>query len=289
MTPQLGFWDVARRPQWIWTLVACVAVAGIFGVLANWQTARAIEQGQGDDRDTETPVTLESVHEPGAILTTEAGGRIVTVTAALQPDDFLVLEGRQQEGEHGCWIAGRAIVTEGTYTGASLAIAAEFLPDCVGVDAEIAALEDAAGEPTELVGRYMPSEAPQQVDFEEGQMSMSIAWLINVWQDYEPPVFSGYLILHDPANPGQSLSIHSVPPWQQTQMNWLNVFYAIEWVAFAGFAIYLWFRLVQDARERELDPDDDDDFDFDDDDGPDLPDAPAEAAEAAEPGIRADR
>ncbi|KZX22122.1 hypothetical protein [Rathayibacter tanaceti] len=34
-------------------------------------------------------------------------------------------------------------------------------------------------------------------------------------------------------------------------LNWLNVFYAIEWVVFAGFALYLWFRLVRDAWERE--------------------------------------
>jgi hypothetical protein len=34
-------------------------------------------------------------------------------------------------------------------------------------------------------------------------------------------------------------------------LNWLNVFYAIEWALFAGFAIYLWYRLVKDAFERE--------------------------------------
>ena len=36
-------------------------------------------------------------------------------------------------------------------------------------------------------------------------------------------------------------------------MNWLNVFYALEWVVFAGFAVFLWFRLVKDAVEREKD------------------------------------
>ncbi len=33
-------------------------------------------------------------------------------------------------------------------------------------------------------------------------------------------------------------------------LNLLNVFYAVEWVLFAGFAIYLWYRLVRDAVER---------------------------------------
>jgi surfeit locus 1 family protein len=30
------------------------------------------------------------------------------------------------------------------------------------------------------------------------------------------------------------------------------VFYAIEWVVFAGFAVYLWYRLVKDQYEREM-------------------------------------
>ncbi|WP_054821545.1 hypothetical protein [Arthrobacter sp. JCM 19049] len=36
-------------------------------------------------------------------------------------------------------------------------------------------------------------------------------------------------------------------------MNWLNVFYGIEWVVFAGFAFFLWYRLVRDDYQRELD------------------------------------
>jgi hypothetical protein len=32
------------------------------------------------------------------------------------------------------------------------------------------------------------------------------------------------------------------------------VFYALEWAIFAGFAIYLWYRLVRDVVEREAEP-----------------------------------
>ena len=101
MTTAPTFWQVAKRPQWIGILAACLAVAAIFGILANWQTARAVEGGQGDDRDTETPVALDSVAVPGEPLTSEAGGRIVTVTATVQPDDFIVLNGRQAGGGRG--------------------------------------------------------------------------------------------------------------------------------------------------------------------------------------------
>ena len=41
------------------------------------------------------------------------------------------------------------------------------------------------------------------------------------------------------------------PPSQEVSLNLLNIFYAIEWVIFAGFAIYLWYRLVRDVVEKE--------------------------------------
>ena len=45
--------------------------------------------------------------------------------------------------------------------------------------------------------------------------------------------------------------IDSPPPSSEVELNWLNLFYAAEWVVFAGFAIFLWYRLVKDAWERE--------------------------------------
>ena len=38
---------------------------------------------------------------------------------------------------------------------------------------------------------------------------------------------------------------------REVELNLLNVFYALEWALFAGFAIYLWYRLVRDVVERE--------------------------------------
>ena len=54
---------------------------------------------------------------------------------------------------------------------------------------------------------------------------------------------------HEAVAPLQT--IPTGPPVPQTTLNWLNVFYAIEWIAFAFFAPYFWYRLVMDAVERE--------------------------------------
>jgi len=45
-------------------------------------------------------------------------------------------------------------------------------------------------------------------------------------------------------------TIDSVPPLPVGAINWLNLFYAVEWVVFAGFAIFFWYRLVRDDWEK---------------------------------------
>lgn len=241
----LGFWDVARRPRWLGTLALALAIAAIFAALGQWQVARAVEQGQADERDTETPVALASVAEPQQPMTSEAGGRMVEVEATIDPASFIVIPGRVQDGVGGAWLTARAVTEEG----ASLALALGWMP--TAADAEAAASGVTVDTPLALVGRYMPSESPSETDFEDDATgAMSVAALINEWPGYSGDVYAGYLIVDEAPAPLEGI-VH-MPPEQQTQLNWLNVFYAIEWVAFALFAVYLWYRLVQDARMREI-------------------------------------
>jgi surfeit locus 1 family protein len=75
---------------------------------------------------------------------------------------------------------------------------------------------------------------------------------VNVWADYDDrPVYFGYLTTAEPAAGLEAIA--SPPPEESVELNWLNIFYAVEWAVFAGFAIFLWYRLVRDAVERERD------------------------------------
>jgi cytochrome oxidase assembly protein ShyY1 len=238
-----GFWQVARRPRWIGALLAALAVAAIFAALGQWQVDRAVQQGQADDRDTETPVPLTSVAEPAEHLRSVAGGRIVEIDATIDPASYLALAGRSQDGDVGAWLTARAITADGV----SLAVAVGWAPT---TDAALAAADD-IDLGTTILGRYMPSESPTVTDFEDDtNEAMSVADLVNRWPGYSGQVYAGYVILDEA--PTSLTTIVSVPPEQQTQLNWLNVFYAIEWAAFMVFALYLWVRLVKDEREREI-------------------------------------
>ena len=46
-------------------------------------------------------------------------------------------------------------------------------------------------------------------------------------------------------------TIIALPPTEESSVNWLNIFYAIEWIVFAGFAFFMWYRLAKDAWEKE--------------------------------------
>jgi len=242
--PPPGFWSIARRPRWIAALLLALGVAAAFAALGQWQLERSLESTVVDTRDTETPVALDAVAEPQAVMTTDASGRLVTVSGTWVVGDDLTVTGRLSgrdasgaAGEPGDWVV-RHLVTEG---GASLAVAVGY----VAVGAGIPSLP--IGE-VQLVGRYVPSESPQLSDFEAGERTaIAVADLINLWGGVDT-VYSGYLVL-DAAPAGLS-TIAAPPPDLPTDLNLLNLFYAIEWVIFGGFAVYLWWRLVKDEQEK---------------------------------------
>jgi hypothetical protein len=128
-----------------------------------------------------------------------------------------------------------------TADGASLAVA-------VGYVAVGAGIPNLPSGDAELTGRYVPSESPQVSDFEAGERTaIAVAELINLWA--EPgPVYSGYLVITDA--PAGLATIAAPPPTVDPELNLLNLFYAIEWVIFGGFAVYLWWRLVRDEQEK---------------------------------------
>ncbi|WP_405216107.1 SURF1 family protein [Agrococcus sp. Ld7] len=256
--PHPSFRSVATRPRWIGVLVLCIAVAGVFALLGQWQIERAVQQGRGDDRDTESAVPLTSVAEPASTLTSEAGGRMVSFSGSWVAEDFDLLEGRKQDEERGTWLIGRVLVDRADGEPVSLPVALSWFADHDAAEALLADLSPSDGS-VDLVGRLMPTEDPAQGDIRDGTSeAMSVAALINQWDEYNDLVYGSYAILDEASAAASGALVDgaepivSLRPVTDTQLNWLNVFYAIEWVAFMLFAGYLWYRLVRDAREREV-------------------------------------
>jgi len=232
-------WRVARRPKWIAALVLAVVAAGAFAALGQWQLERSIAEATIVERDTENTVPLESIAAPQSVVTTNASGRMVSLECSFVEGDDVVITNRPSSGGTGSWLVRHCTTPQG----ASLAVAVGWSPETI-TPSEIA---DSA---TPLVGRYVPTESPQQSDFRSGERSaLAVPELLNLWSK-PGPVYGGYLVLAEA--PEGLLTIGTQAPVTERQLNWLNLFYAAEWAIFGVFALYLWYRLVKDEWEREL-------------------------------------
>ena len=254
--------QVMRRPVWILALLLAMAVAAGFAWLGQWQMGIAVQNAETEKVDTESVRELTDVAELGKGVTDAAAGIVVETSGSLVPGDSGIVEPRQNGGETGAWVVGRLAV-DNAGEPASLAVAIGWAPSVAEAERALKLLEAEPdfAEPRSFAGRYMPPEAPDIPRAAEDPLamhSMVPAYLANVWDDVDGAVYSGYLVLHPESGTTEPLilgaelgAIDSVPPLPVEKVNWLNVFYAIEWVVFAGFALFFWFRLTRDAWEKE--------------------------------------
>lgn len=241
--------EVLLRPRWLGMLLLCLVVAGIFAWLGQWQLARAVDTDPPAPGLTEQVQPLTDVVTPGAYLAESAGGQMVQTSGEWVPEDFIVISGRFNGGVEGFWVTGQLRVADRT----SLAVAVGWAPTREQADAAAAALAAAGPTEAEVTGRLIddegvvvpPRSAPQELN------RMSTAALLSRWHDIaQLDVYRPYLA--SVAAPDGLSDIDSPAPEEKSSLNWLNIFYAAEWVIFAGFAFYLWYRLARDAWEREL-------------------------------------
>jgi cytochrome oxidase assembly protein ShyY1 len=215
-------------------------LAGVFAALGQWQIERAIAEATIVEVDTETPVPITTVLDPGAGLSLTDGGRRVTVSATWTQERIVVLD-RRQGGDVGEWLVANARTDDGACLPVAVGWSSSVNPD------DFIVIDDS---PSPLVGRLVPSDDPTTGDYDNGRLTVvSSSDLVNRW-DCET-IYDAFLVL-DAATPPLE-AIASVKPLPQAALNWLNIFYAIEWALFAVFALYFWYRLVTDAVEREAD------------------------------------
>jgi surfeit locus 1 family protein len=239
------------RPRWIAALLLALAIAAGFAVLGQWQLDRAISSGEVVERTTETVQPLTDTVRPDGPPVQVAEGQRVETSGSFVAGDEQIITGRHNGGETGYWVVSHFV----TEDGASIAVArgwtadadrAAAVRDRLATEVSIASLQT-------LTGRFLPSEAPALPDEDADPHTMttvSTAALINLWANWDgQSVYQGYIV--DSVAPDGLAVIDSPEPVVEVPLNWLNIFYALEWAVFAGFAVFLWYRLVRDAWERE--------------------------------------
>lgn len=233
--------------KWLAMLVLALAVAGAFAALGKWQLDRAY-RATPDPKEapTESVAALQDVVEPGSLLRENAVGQKVTAEGSYAPGDFIVVTDRTQSGRLGYWVTGHFVLEEG----GSIAVALGWAPSREAADSEAESLNSDGPDTSQIDGRVVSTEAPElDEDRPREVTTMAVPWLLNLWGSADGPVYDVYVLSADA--PDGLTPISAPPPEQKAEVNWLNIFYAVEWVVFAGFAVFLWYRLGKDAWEKE--------------------------------------
>lgn len=232
----------ALRPKWLALLGLALVVVVVFGWLGLWQLNVAQQRDQAEilDQVQATPeMPIDQVLAPQGSFVGDHLGRAVTATGRYDAAGQVLVTGRRLGEQSGAWVLTPLVVDT---SGARLAVVRGFLPEGqsaptppqgeVTVRGSLQPQEGPADEP-----RVMPTGQLQTVD---------LARLVNVWPGR---VYNGFVFAtaESPA-PDRAAPLTAVPPpaVDPGGIHWRNAAYAVQWWIFAGFVLYVWWRMVRD-------------------------------------------
>ncbi len=254
-------WKTALKPRWIAGFVFAIAVSGVFVLLSQWQFGRSTQPEMPTNPATEQVQPLTDTLQPGEFFHGTDADQMVSAQGSYDPAKQLLVPGRLHDGETGYWVVSAFAVDGAPALTGAAASPQTWIPVARGWVAEPG---DAPAPPSgtlELTGRLLPSEAPVPGTAPKpGEATaVSVAELINYWEVSSYPGFvaataevADGVDLSAAAVPGELLPLDIGPQPPAQQINWLNLFYSLEWVVFAGFALFIWWRLVKDDYHRDL-------------------------------------
>ncbi|WP_313812761.1 SURF1 family cytochrome oxidase biogenesis protein [Glutamicibacter sp.] len=240
----------AFKPKWLLALLAALLLATGFVALSGWQFGSSETEPPVKAETTEKAVPLVGHHEVGTELLGNKADQIVTMNGKFVKGTDELIAPRIEDGKKGVWVVSEFKV-DGAPDDATIAVVRGWQPEANTPspvpDGEL-----------KITGRLMPTEGPEnEHDLRSPTLeTLSSAQLANIWDSI---MYSGFVVAHDTQTadgadvqePGIT-EIFIGPQPQEAQVNWLNVFYGIEWVVFAGFALFLWYRMVRDDYQRDM-------------------------------------
>jgi cytochrome oxidase assembly protein ShyY1 len=254
-------WKTALKPRWIAGFVFAIAISGVFVLLSQWQFGRSTQPEAPVNPATEKVQPLTGTLQPGEFFHGTDADQMVSARGTYDPEKQVLVPDRLHDGKPGYWVVSAFAVDGAPALAGAAASPQTWIPVARGWVADPA---DAPAPPSgaiELTGRLLPSEAPlPKTSPQPGQATaVSVAELINYWEVSSYPGFvaataevAGGADVSPAAVPGDLLPLEIGPQPPGQQINWLNLFYSLEWVVFAGFALFIWWRLVKDDYHRDL-------------------------------------
>ncbi|AIY01632.1 hypothetical protein ART_2033 [Arthrobacter sp. PAMC 25486] len=252
----------AVKPKWIAALVFALAVAAVLVLLSQWQLSRSLEKDVAPPSVTEKVQPLLDTMDPGEAMMGNVEGQLVAASGHFDTTKQVLVSSRLQDGKTGYWVVTAFVVDDAPALDGVAATKEVVIPVARGWVSGAGSPPAAPAGTIALEGRLLNSEGPVvSPNLPAGQISaLSSAELTNTWS---VTTYAAFIVSHsellDGQEVGAAVSGGALTPItvtatdQNDKINWLNIFYAIEWVVFAGFALFLWWRLVADDYRREQD------------------------------------
>jgi surfeit locus 1 family protein len=242
-----GTLHVLTRPGML--LLHGVAVLAVVAavLLGRWQVGAW--QMHREDRAAEIaddePVPLGTVIGADDAFPADGVGRPVSVSGTWQPDDTVLVSGKEHDGANGFWSVTLLRVCDAGC--ASLPVVLGWSPD----EASAASANLPPGD-VELSGWLQPGESAGPPDDDPADAVLPTLRVASLLQRVEGDLYGGYLILRTPAGARGDLAAvtpESLPdPPTFTALR--NLLYGIEWWLFGLFAAFLWWRWSRDELDR---------------------------------------
>jgi cytochrome oxidase assembly protein ShyY1 len=244
-----SLWRTALEPRWLGLLALALAIAAVMTVMGIWQldvyqskTAAATAHRAAAD-----PVPLESLFSIDEGLPSKAVGRRATVDGTWGPAaDQVFIADRLQDGRNGFWVVTPLKVSD---TGAVM-IVRGWVPSVTDPAAA------APSGPVRLTGSVVASEAEDSSDdAAKGRVLSSlriptIVHLVN-YRVYDAFVVQTAVDAGAVPSPAPATVVPPPPPTDHAGLR--NVAYAFQWWIFAAFTLWMWARMVLDARRAPED------------------------------------
>jgi cytochrome oxidase assembly protein ShyY1 len=236
-------------PRWLGLSASLVAVVAVCVLLGWWQWDRATTEVVREPPSGVAPI--DEIHQVGDPVDPAVAGRRVAVRGSFDGARQLLVVDRLDAGESGAWVLTAFVLADPQ--GVTLPVVRGWLPE---------------GEPPpappegelRLEGWLEPSEPttlrePGRDPLPQGQVEIvSSPELLSLWTP--DPLLQGFVILDEPAPDAPLRPV--APPALSTdsEVDWQNLAYAIQWWLFGLFAVFWFVRMMRvESEDRRVDPD----------------------------------
>lgn len=267
-----GVYRFLLTPRWL-VLSALALLAVPFCVfMGSWQLSRfdAQVQQQRDSKHsvqqtaTAAPVPLRDVlPDAGATVSGDDYGRVVSATGQYDAAHQYLVPHRTLDGRDGFYVLTPLRVGGG----AALPVVRGWLPGDVSTAAKAGAVPAPPAGQVTVVGGMQYPESTDTAEVETGQLPsgqlgmISAASLVNI---LPYPVYGGWITASHPSAPLVAVPPAAAPNSGLDLKAFQNLGYTGQWFVFAGFVVFMWFRLARREAEAQADaelglvPDDED-------------------------------